>query len=266
MITLEKTGVSIEEVIRQYRKENNIKDWELKYDILSKPSSGFLGLIGKREAKIRFYQPEIEDRIRSFVEQLLSKMGVGYSQVLSKTEGKSVYIEIKGCNDPGFLIGKNGSMLETIQFMVNRVYESDRKLDRVYLDSEGYRERREATFLRQFIPQIKNVEKDGKPLTLEPMSSGDRRVIHRYIERSRGLKTLTVGEGDKKRVVVFSSKQSDKEALAQTKHGKPATHKPEPHQKEQNRPQKAERPAQDKPAPQAKRPPRRNNNRKKADA
>lgn len=273
MIILEKTGSTVEELIRQYRKEHNIKDWELKYDIVSKPSAGFLGFIGKREAKVKFYLPEIEDRVRNFVETMLRKMGVGFSQIVSKTEGKTVYVEIKGCSDPGFLIGKNGTMLETLQFMVNRIYESDRKLDRVYLDSEGYRERREASFLKQFIPQFREVEKDGKPLTMEPMSSGDRRVIHRYIERSRGLKTLTVGEGDKKRVVVFSAKQSDKEVLAQSKHGKPANHKPLPHHKDPAKPQpqpKAQPPkAQatgETPAPKKNyRPPRRNYKKKAAD-
>lgn len=226
MITLDRTGTSIDEMIRKFRKENNIQDWELKYDVISKPSSGFFGLFGKRAAKLRFYIPETEDRVRVFVEQLMGKMGIGYSKVASRTEGKTVYIEIVDCKDPGFLIGKNGSMLETIQFLVNRIFEGDRKLDKVYLDSEGYRERREASFLRQYIPTIRNVEKDGKPLTLEPMSSGDRRVIHRYIERARGLKTLTVGEGEKKRVVIFSAKLSDREALAQSKL-KPNTNKAE---------------------------------------
>lgn len=221
MITLDRTGASVEELIRKFRKENNIQDWELKYDVLSKPSSGFFGIFGKREARVRFYLPETEDRVRDFVEQLMSKMGIGYSKVTSRSEGKTVYVEIVDCKDPGFLIGKNGSMLETIQFLVNRIFEGDRKLDKIYLDSEGYRERREAAFLRQYIPHIKGVEKDGKALTLEPMNSGDRRVIHRYIEKARGLKTLTVGEGEKKRVVIFSAKLSDREALAQSKQKAP---------------------------------------------
>lgn len=239
MITLDRTGTSIDEMIRKFRKENNIQDWELKYDVISKPSSGFFGLFGKRDAKLRFYVPETEDRVRVFVEQLMGKMGIGYSKVASRSEGKTVYVEIVDCKDPGFLIGKNGSMLETIQFLVNRIFEGDRKLDKVYLDSEGYRERREASFLRQYIPTIRNVEKDGKPLTLEPMSSGDRRVIHRYIERARGLKTLTVGEGEKKRVVIFSAKLSDREALAQSKL-KPNTNKAEAPEPAANEPVKRE--------------------------
>lgn len=239
MITLDKTGASVDELIRQFRKENNVQDWELKYDVISKSSSGFFGIFGKREAKVRFYLPESADRVRDFVEQLMIKMGIGYSKVTSRTEGKTVYVEIVDCKDPGFLIGKNGSMLETIQFLVNRIFEGDRKLDKVYLDSEGYRERREAAFLRQYTTLIKGVEKDGKPLTLEPMNSGDRRVIHRYIERARGLKTLTVGEGEKKRVVIFSAKLSDREALAQSKL-KPAPAKAEEAVSEPKEPAKRE--------------------------
>ncbi len=139
----------------------------------------------------------------------------------AKTEGKNVYLEIVGSKDTGFLIGKSGSMLETLQYLINRVYESDRNLDRIFIDVEGYRERREATFLRQFLPIIKKVREQGKPYTLDPMKASERRVIHRHIERDRGLRTLTIGEGEKKRIVIFSAKQSESEILNQTQNKRP---------------------------------------------
>lgn len=224
METIERSGETIESVIRDYCKEFRIKEWELRYDIISRPSSGFLGFIGKRKAKLRFHQEELSERIRSFVEKLLSEMGVGFSQLKARRENKSVYVDVVGCNDPGFLIGKNGNMLETIQFLANRVFESDRSLERVYVDLDGYRERKEAQFLRQYMTQIRLVEKNGKAVTLPLMSPADRRVIHRYIESHKGLKTLTVGEGEKKRVVVFHAKLSEKDALRHAKNeDKPKT-------------------------------------------
>jgi spoIIIJ-associated protein len=227
MNSIERTGASIEEVIRNYKKEFKVKEWELRYDVITRPSSGFLGL-GRKKAKLRFHQDDLHVRIKHFVEKLLSEMGVGYSELKSKTEGKTVYVDIIGCSDPGFMIGKNGNMLETLQFLVNRIFESERKLERVYLDLDGYRERKEAQFLRQYIPQFKNVEKTGKTITLPLMNPADRRIIHKYIERVKSLKTLTVGEGETKRVVIFSSRLSEKDALAgadgapaETKEAKP---------------------------------------------
>ena len=228
MTSIEKTGTSIEKIISAFRREHRIKDWELKYDIIKKPSAGFLGLFANKTAIVRFQLPDLGERAASFLDLLLKKMGVPFAGVTAKTQGKTVYLEVTGCKDSGFLIGKNGSMLETLQYFVNRVYESDKNLDRIYIDAEGYRERREATFLRQFMPLIKKVKEQGKPQTLEPMNAADRRVIHRHIERDRGLRTLTIGEGEKKRIVIFSAKQSESEVLSQTRQARP---RPRPQKK-----------------------------------
>ena len=219
MTSIEKTGTSIEAIIAAFRDEHRIKDWELKYKVLKRPSKGLFGLFGSKGATVRFELPTLGERAASLLSQLLGKMGIPFDQVSSKTEGKSIYLVIKGSQDTGLLIGKNGYMLETLQFFVNRVYENERELDRVYVDVDGYRERREAQFLRQFQPLIKKVREQGKPQTLEPMNANDRRIIHRHIERDRGLRTLTIGEGEMKRIVIFSAKQKESEALSQAQGG-----------------------------------------------
>ncbi|MDZ4183168.1 MAG: Jag N-terminal domain-containing protein [Candidatus Cloacimonadaceae bacterium] len=239
MTTIEKTGTSIEELISSFRREHNLRDWELKYDIVKKPSSGFLGLFATKIAVVRFSLPALEDRVSLFLQKLMEKVGVGYDQVTTRREGKTIYLEIIGCKDPGFLIGKNGTMLETIQFLLNRTFESDRSMDKIYLDAEGYRARRESSFLRPFIPMISKIKVHGKPLTLDPMSAGERRIIHRHVERDRGLRTLTIGEGEKKRIVIFSSKQKESEVLSQARAERP----PRPEKTERtDRSERTERP------------------------
>ncbi|PKN77908.1 MAG: RNA-binding protein [Candidatus Cloacimonetes bacterium HGW-Cloacimonetes-1] len=227
MKIIEMSGSSLEEIISKYRLENNIKEWELEYDVVSKASSGLFGLFGKREAVIKFKLPEIEDRVRMFLETLLDKVGVTYAALDVKKVGKTVYAEIKNSNDPGFLIGKNGSMLETIQFLLNRTFENQREIDKIYLDTEDYRMRKEDQYIRQYIPRIDRVKTDAQTLTLEPMSAGERRIIHKYVERDKNLRTLTVGEGDKKRIVIFHSKQNEKEVMEQVR-GPRAPRKPAP--------------------------------------
>lgn len=210
MTTIDKTGTSVEELIRAFRNEYKIRDWELKYEIIKKPTTGFWGLFSSKIAIVRFNLPGIEDRAALFTETLLAKMGVGHQGVKAKREGKSVYVEVIEVSDPGFFIGKNGSMLETVEFLLNRVFEFDRNLDRIHIDAGGYRQRRENTFLRKFLPMFADVKKNGKALTLDPMTASDRRIIHRHIEGQNGLRTLTVGEGEKKRIVVFSTKHGNK--------------------------------------------------------
>lgn len=222
MNTIDRSGESVEAIIRAFRNEHNIRDHELSYEILKKPSKGFFGLFANKLALVRFQVPESSDRARLFTETLLKKMGISFSNITSKMEGKTLYLTIEGIAETGFLIGKNGSMLETIQYLVNRVFEGDRKLERIYLDADGYRERRESQFLHKFLPQINKIKIHGKALTLDPMSPGERRIIHRHIERDKGLRTLTIGEGEQKRIVIFSAKQKESEVLQQAKGEKPA--------------------------------------------
>ncbi|MDI3504775.1 MAG: spoIIIJ-associated protein [Candidatus Cloacimonadota bacterium] len=216
MNTIDKSGVSVEDIIRKFRSEHNISDHELKYEILKKPNKGFLGLFANKIALVRFQVPDIEDRVRLFCETLLDKMGVSFGSIKSNTEGKTLFLTLEDVGEPGFVIGKNGSMLETIQYLINRVFENEKTIDRIYLDADGYRQRREAQFLSRYIPEIKKVKLHGKSLTLEPMSPGERRIIHRHVERDKGLRTLTIGEGENKRIVIFSAKQKESEVRQQS--------------------------------------------------
>jgi len=242
MNTIDKSGLSVEDIIREFRLEHNIRDHELKYEIIKKPSKGIFGLFANKLALVRFQVPESSDRVRLFTETLLKKMGISYSSINSKMEGKTLYLTIEGIVETGFIIGKNGSMLETIQYLVNRVFEGDRKLERIYLDADGYRERRESQFLHKYLPQINKIKVHGKALTLEPMSPGERRIIHRHIERDKGLRTLTIGDGENKRIVIFSSKQKESEVLQQTKQdGKPEARRNGKPQSQENEP--ADKPA-----------------------
>ncbi len=212
MKSVDITGLSVTDIITGYARENRLNIDDLRYEVIDKGSSGFLG-IGRRSATVRFLIEGIEQRIRSYMEQLMEKMDVSCTSIKCTMEKKTVYVEIENPDDPGFLIGKNGSMLETLQFMVNRVFEKTREIDRIYIDTGNYRQRQEKSFLAPFIPLIKQVKTSGKALTLDLMPSPQRRIIHRFIESESSLRTLTIGDGENKRIVVFSAKQNEKDLI-----------------------------------------------------
>ena len=135
MTTIDKSGSSIEDIIREFRRDHSIRDHELQYEILKKPSKGFLGFFANKLALVRFQVPETEDRVRLFTETLLAKMGISFSKIHTFKEGRTLHLSIEGIVETGFVIGKNGQMLETIQYLVNRVFESDRKLEQGGIDS-----------------------------------------------------------------------------------------------------------------------------------
>ena len=48
----------------------------------------------------------------------------------------------------------------------------------------------------------KNVKKTGKSITLEPMTAYERKIIHTKLQNSEFVKTYSIGENDKRRVVI----------------------------------------------------------------
>lgn len=228
MKTIDMHGKSVNEVISAFRKEYKIKDWELKYDVLKKPSNGFLGLFGKRQATVRFNLPSLEEKVKHFIEQLMIHMGIQCESIKIYTEQKTVYITIIKPSDAGFLIGKNGNMLEQLQYLVNRVFEDVPNLERIYVDTEDYRYRQDMNFLKPFITLINQVKATGKAVTLEPMQPGERRIIHQYVERDRTIKTMTTGEGDRKRIVIMpvNSAPADKKTTPDSRKPQPEARKP----------------------------------------
>lgn len=216
MTKIKRSGTSVEAVIAAFRDEYKVQDWELNYEVVKRPRAGFLGLFASKTAVVSFDLPEVEDRVKLYLQLLLQKMGVSFEKINARREGKIVHLDITGVSEPGFLIGKNGSMLDTLQYFINRVFDSDRRLSIIYLDSEDYREKKDQYFLRSFVSRIQETRQSGKPLTLDPMHSAQRRAIHQYVKKQKGLRTLTVGDGDKKRIIIFPTKLSEQEVLNQT--------------------------------------------------
>jgi len=57
MTTIDKSGESLEEIIRTFREDYKIHDWELNYEILKKPTKGIFGLFAHKLALVRFQLP-----------------------------------------------------------------------------------------------------------------------------------------------------------------------------------------------------------------
>jgi len=81
------------------------------------------------------------------------------------------------------LIGPDGSTLEDLQFLLNRILQSqDRNAPRVQVDVAHWRTMRDDK-LRQRIRQIaETVRISRRSVKLEPMNSYDRRIVHNTLK------------------------------------------------------------------------------------
>ena len=118
-------------------------------------------------------------------------------------EGRaSAVLDIEG-EDLGLLIGRRGTTLAALQYMVNVMLT--RKMDSrviVTVDVEHYHRRREETLQGLAQRMADRVSNSRRPMTLEPMPANERRIIHLALSEDEDVVTGSVGQGDERKVVI----------------------------------------------------------------
>jgi len=151
---------------------------------------------------------------REFTLGILTKMNVATGDVDVKNKDGVYYIKIDNSKDAGFIIGKEAKMLDAFQHLLNQmVNKAEKKKIQIIIDVDGYRDRRMKALLEKVDNLSKKVIESGKSFTLEPLHASHRKVVHQHIEKNSKLRTRTIGDGSRKRVVILpANKSSDRNA------------------------------------------------------
>jgi spoIIIJ-associated protein len=242
MNLLEIEGKNIDEAIEKACKEFNVPREKLNIEILSEGSSGLLGLVGSKKARIRASllsldmslekNPEPppaappaeiaptppralpaadrnEDTARNakeLLEGILLRMDLNFPIQIEETE-EAITLNIKG-DGSGLLIGKGGQTLDAIQYVLNKASNKSGKDKRmIVLDTEGYRDRRDEYLLALAAKLGEKVKRTRKPLTINHMSARDRRVIHLALKNDSALATKSRGEGAYRKIIIMPGKK-----------------------------------------------------------
>ena len=146
----------------------------------------------------------VENDATEYLKSILVGMGFTDVAVTAREAAEDVYFEITCGEDYGNIIGRRGETLDALQYLtrlfVNRANDNNK---RVALNVGDYRARREETLRALAKRQAQRVLKYGRSSSLEPMNPYERRIIHTAIQEIEGVTSHSVGEGDRRRVVVI---------------------------------------------------------------
>jgi spoIIIJ-associated protein len=145
---------------------------------------------------------------RSLVEGLLKHMGVR-AQVSVRTGADPITLDITG-RELGTLIGWRGETLRALQAVTNVMV--GRHLadgERVIVDVERYRQRREHTVREIAMRAARQVKMTGDAITLDAMQPFERRAIHLALEGDPDVTSSSIGEEPDRRVVVGPRKPAE---------------------------------------------------------
>ena len=174
---------------------------EVNIIIINEPAKGILSF-GAKPAKIRaMLKEDITAAPDAVLREMLMRIGIDGDVESEFIEG-SLHLNMK-TDSPALLIGKQGQTLDAIERILNCIVNKNALAKKkVFVNTEGYRKRREQTLTdlaHQVAAKVKRTRQDA---TLSPMSAKDRRIIHLTLQDDDDVSTFSQGEGDMRRVVV----------------------------------------------------------------
>lgn len=198
---IEAEGDTVEEAIEQALNELKATREQVTIDIISEPTKGILNF-GAKPAKVRVtIKQDVSSAPDTILRELLNRMGIDAEVESDFVEG-STHLNVR-TDSPALLIGKHGQTLDAIERLLNCIVNKASLVKRrVFVDTEGYRERREERLVEMAHQMAEQVKYTNREVVLAPMSPRDRRIIHVALKEDDIISTYSQGEGDMRRVVI----------------------------------------------------------------
>jgi spoIIIJ-associated protein len=186
----------------------------VRFQVVSEGERGLLGVgytparviatvsipdIGDVPSTAREDESELERRMRELVETVVGAMGLVARVDVHETD-EQVLVTCTG-DDLGLLIGKHGQTIDALQYVANAASFRSGAGKPVTIDAAGYRERRRVT-LEGIALRAAEQATTGERVLLEPMTAGERKVVHERLKDVPGVATSSEGTEPNRYVVV----------------------------------------------------------------
>ncbi|MCF6410712.1 RNA-binding cell elongation regulator Jag/EloR [Pseudalkalibacillus salsuginis] len=195
------TSKSVEEAVEEALAQLRASKDKVEIEIIEESKKGFLGLGAKpATVKVTLNADPLEEAVQ-FLKEVASKMGVEVD-VTVKEDEEGTILEMAS-EKIAILIGKRGQTLNALQYLTNLVAnKSSDEFKRMILDAENYRERRKETLEKLAYRLASKALKINKKVSLEPMPSMERKVIHMTLKSNSKVQTSSEGSEPHRRVII----------------------------------------------------------------
>ncbi|MFN2615788.1 MAG: protein jag [Thermoleophilaceae bacterium] len=151
---------------------------------------------------------EPADRVRAVVSRVVDALGLPASVDVEESE-EEIRATVEG-DDLGLLIGKHGVTIDALQHLAFRAaFQGREERKQVTVDAAGYRERREHALQRTADRAVAEALRFDRPVELEPMRPGERKIVHLYLRERSDVETHSEGDEPDRRLVVTPARRFD---------------------------------------------------------
>ena len=144
---------------------------------------------------------KVVEEVTDYVQAIIDDMDVE-GTISSTSNRRSINMQID-TNEPGRIIGYHGKVLKSLQLLAqNYLYHRYSKTFYITINVNDYVEHR-AEVLQSYAQKLATrVLEEGRSQMTDPMSSSERKIIHRIISRMEGVTSYSEGDEPNRYVVV----------------------------------------------------------------
>lgn len=152
------------------------------------------------------------DALRTFLEQTIRACGfqltlqvTALPEETSLSEGEAeVLADLNGPDpDKELLLERGGEVLKSLEHLAHRVLQLEPQWhEKVQIDCAGYRALRFEELRMTARAAAERVLATRQPFELNPMSSRERRIVHLALKEFPGVRTESIGSGERRQVVI----------------------------------------------------------------
>lgn len=149
-----------------------------------------------------YFVADVIDYVKGYLNTILTNMGLTV-ELKSKYEGEVINVNIKTDHD-AVLIGKGGRTLQSLNELVRvAIHNRYGKHYKILLDIGEYKEEKYEKLIQMARRYAKEVQQTKTKVTLRPMPSDERRIIHGALSNYHNIKTESVGQGKERRLTIY---------------------------------------------------------------
>lgn len=202
MHSVEQEAKTKEEAVELAIKKLGLQREEVDIEVINEGTNGFLGLIGSKPVKIRVKAKDtyLAD-LKIFLSETFKFIAPDISfDIFPEQDKYNIAIHTE---NPANLIGKHGSMIDSLEILANIVVNKSRvDKKKVSININDYKEKREEFISNLARRAARQVLQTKRRIALEPMPTQERKLVHTLLGNMNNIKTYSEDKGRKRHIVI----------------------------------------------------------------
>lgn len=198
------TGKTLDDVLNTITSSTGCELNDVTYEVISEEKHLFG--IGN-SITVEAYTPnDIKEFIFDYLGAYFTELnqGVSIEIIIEKqADETNLYRVVLDAENNAIIIGKNGQTLRAISNVLKAAVNATfKKRINVIVDVNHYKEDRYRKVKAIANRVAKEVAKSHVDAELDPMPNDERKVIHQYLQDFKHVETCSIGEGNKRHLVI----------------------------------------------------------------